>query len=81
MKYKICKLVDGNDKEWYQVKKKGWLFWRWIKVARGPLEIAYYEPLTFDTFNKAQDWLQDLKKCAEYGEKSRKIKVVECVEV
>ena len=81
MKYKICKLVDGNGKEWYQVKEKRLLFWKWIKVARGPLEIAYYEPLTFNTFSKAKEWIADLQKCSEYGKKSRKIKVVECVEV
>ena len=81
MKYKICKLIDGNGLEWYQIKQKRLFFYRWIKVARGPLEVAYYEPLTFDTFNQAQNWLQDLQKCSEHGKRSRQIKIVECVEI
>ena len=29
--YKICKFVDGNGKEWYQVKKKiFFIFWQWL---------------------------------------------------
>jgi hypothetical protein len=29
-KYKICKFVNGNNKEWYQIQKKGWLFWSYL---------------------------------------------------
>jgi hypothetical protein len=81
MKYKICKLVNGNTKTWYQIKIKGWLFWRWIKVARGPLEIAYYEPITFRTFKQAEKYVKDLQKCKEYGQRARQIKTMECVEI
>jgi hypothetical protein len=30
MKYKICKIQDGNAYEWYQVKIKGLIFWRLV---------------------------------------------------
>ena len=43
MKYKICKLVDGNGSVTYQIKTKGWLVWRWVYAAAGPL--GHYEPL------------------------------------
>jgi hypothetical protein len=73
MKYKICKFQDGNGKEWYQVKGKGWFFWKWIKVSKlnyYPYVFIYYEKLTFDFFLDAQKWVQ-----------AKQIKEVECVEV
>jgi len=79
MKYKICKLVDGNGTTTYRIKKKGWLFWRWITAASGPL--GHLEYLDFFTFEQAKKWVADLQKCSEYRKKSRKIKVMECVEV
>ena len=51
MKYKICKLVDGNGAITYQIKTKGWLFWRWVCAAAGPLD--HNEPLDFFTFEQA----------------------------
>jgi hypothetical protein len=29
-RYKICKFVNGNNEEWYQIRKKGLLFWYYI---------------------------------------------------
>ena len=79
MKYKICKLVDGNGKEWYQVKIKGWLFWHWAyysKFVGGEFVVQNFR-ITFDTFDDAQKYIEDLKKLKN----SYKIKVVECVEL
>lgn len=79
MKYKICKLQDSNGKEWYQIKKKGWLFWRWIYAAAGPL--GHYEPLDFFSFDQAINWIKQSKEVTQYYENCRNIKVLECVEV
>jgi len=81
MKYKICKLQDANGNIKYQIKKKYSLFWRWIYTARGPLEIAYYEPLWFFTFEAAKDWVQKEKAAIQYYKKSQIKKIIECVEV
>ena len=80
MKYKICKIQDGNGKISYQIKAKHWLFWKWIKVARGPLEVAYYEPLTFSSFSKAQIWLEKMIEAKTYYANSKKQQILECVE-
>lgn len=79
MKYKICKLVDGNGTTTYRIKKKGWLFWRWITAASGPL--GHLEYLDFFTFEQAENWVNECKKVTQYFKNCRKIKVVECVEV
>lgn len=79
MKYKICKLVDGNNNITYQIKKKGWLFWRWVYAAAGPL--GHYQPLDFVTFDQASNWVKQSKEVTQYYANSRNIKVVECVEV
>jgi hypothetical protein len=73
--------MDANNKIWYQVKEKRWLFWRWFKVARGPLEIAYYEPITFDSFSEAQIWLKKIIEARTYYANSKKQQILECVEV
>jgi hypothetical protein len=78
MKYKICKLVDGNGNVTYQIKKKGWLFWTWIYTV-GPSN--RYEPLNFLTFEQANNWVEESKKVTQYFKNCRRIKVVECVEV
>jgi hypothetical protein len=79
MKYKICKLVDGNGNIKYQIKEKRWLFWRWIYAAAGPL--GHYEPLDFFSFEQANNWIKQAKEVTQYFQNCRKIKVVECVEV
>ena len=79
MKYKICKLVDGNGAVTYQIKKKGWLFWSWITVATGPL--GHYEPIDFFTFEQAEKWVNESKKATQYFKNCRTIKVVECMEI
>lgn len=81
MKYKICKLQDGNDKEWYQVKKKGWLFWRWAREAKGPLEFPVYIIHRFPTFKQAKRWVEEDKEWVVGHINCQKIRVVECVEL
>lgn len=81
MKYKICKLQDGNGKEWYQVKKKVWLFWRWARCAKGPLEIPLILIHQFDTFELAQKWVEEDKEWIQGHKNCQKIKIVECVEL
>lgn len=78
MKYKICKLVDGNGVITYRIKKKGWLFWRWIRAAADPL--GHHQYLDFFTFEQANNWIKESKKVTQYYKNCRKIKVVECVE-
>ena len=81
MKYKICKLQDGNGKEWYQVKRKGWwLFWRWARYSVGPLELPLILIHRFDTFELAQKWVDENKQWIQGHKNCQKIKVVECVE-
>lgn len=77
MKYKICKLQDGNGKIYYQIKEKGWLFWRWVKVARGPLEKPYYAIISFETLDMTQSWLKDRITFVN----SKKAKVLETIDV
>lgn len=79
MKYKICKLVDGNGAVTYRIKKRGWLFWHWVTAATDPLD--YHKYLDFFTFEQANNWVSESKKATQYFKNCRKIKVVECVEV
>lgn len=77
MKYKICKLQNGNGNEWYQVKIKGWLFWRWAYRTKFVGGRICYPKLSFDTFDDAKKYIEDLKKFKN----TFKTKLVECVEV
>lgn len=80
MKYKICKMQDGNGKEWYQVKKKGWLFWRWAKYASGPLALPVYLTHHFPTFGHAQKWVDEDRQRHNTRKNANTQKVLECVE-
>lgn len=80
MKYKICKLVDGNGKEWYQIQIQGWLFnyyhadsdygnyddWVWNR-----------EPNRYSTKHLAEKAI----KALIVQENSNKIKLVDCTEI
>jgi hypothetical protein len=71
MKYKICKLIDGNGREWYQIKKKGWILWNWVCDSHFETEIE------FSTEQSAKEYIEKQLKYV----KSTKIKLLECVEV
>jgi hypothetical protein len=67
MKYKICKLVGSNGSEWYQVKKKGWLFWNWVGKCEGGLEFPLFVELRFSTFENAAKWIEQEEKWINNG--------------
>jgi hypothetical protein len=75
-KYKICKFVNGNEEEWYQVMKRGWLYWYYMYGYKGgapefsPCKVVS----TFFTIEQAQDYI---KQDISYSQKN-KIKKVEC---
>lgn len=75
-KYKICKFVNGNEEEWYQVMKRGWLYWYYMYGYKGgapefsPCKVVS----TFFTIEQAQDYI---KQDIAYSQQN-KIKKVEC---
>lgn len=75
-KYKICKFVNGNEEEWYQVMKRGWLYWYYMYGYKGgapefsPCKVVS----TFFTIEQAQDYV---KQDIAYSQQN-KIKKVEC---
>ena len=73
MKYKICKLVGWSGSEWYQVKKKGWLFWNWVGKCEGPIELPVFVELKFSTFEDAANWIEQHEKLIN----NRKPKILE----
>lgn len=75
-KYKICKFVDGNGHEWYQILKKGWLFWSYMWAYRdGAPEFSPPKTiLKFYTIEKAKEYIQDV----EVVNRTSQIKKVEC---
>jgi hypothetical protein len=71
-KYKICKFVNKNNEEWYQVLKRGWVFWHYMSsYARGgPLR-------NIDRLSSIEQAQKHIKEDIEY--KKRGItKKVEC---
>ena len=78
-KYKICKFVNGNGDEWYQIKKKGWFFWSYLSSYEyiGPLDFPPLKTiLRFETIEKASEHIEMIKKI----KKSWQIKKVECID-
>lgn len=75
-KYKICKFVNGNGYEWYQVMKKGWFFWHYISAYKGgaPEFSPRKIPIIFDTIEHAKKHIQD----EEVVNRTSQIKKVEC---
>jgi hypothetical protein len=75
-KYKICKFVNGNEEEWYQVMKRGWLYWYYMYGYKGgapefsPCKVVS----TFFTIEQAQDYIKQDISCSQ----KNKIKKVEC---
>jgi hypothetical protein len=78
-KYKICKFVNGNGEEWYQIQKKGWFFWSYLSSYKyiGPLDFPPLKTiLSFETMEKASEHIEMIKKI----KKSWQIKKVECID-
>jgi hypothetical protein len=73
-KYKICKFVDGNGKEWYQVKKKVfWIFWQLL----GEVKIfpsGRIVPRKIEKFAEVKKHIEEDK----WFDRSQKIKKIEC---
>jgi hypothetical protein len=71
-KYKICKFVNDNDEEWYQILKKGWLFWSYMSsyTGVGPLR-------TIDKFSNIEQAQKHINDDIKY-DKRKIIKKVEC---
>jgi len=71
-KYKICKFVDGNGKEWHQVKKKGWLFWRYLdtfeKIGLRSCRVI----LKFSNIEEANKYIEE-DKCSDRSWQTKKV--------
>jgi hypothetical protein len=76
IKYKICKFVNGNGEEWYQIKKKGWIFWSYVSSYKGGA--PEFSPLRtiekFYSMEQVQKFIKDDIECS----KRDIIKKVEC---
>jgi hypothetical protein len=80
-KYKICKFVNGNGREWYQIRKKGYFFWHYLFSYKymGPLDFPPLKTvLKFDSFDEAEKYVKMTKDTDEYVRKNRTVKKVEC---
>lgn len=79
MKYKICKFQDANGNEWYQIKVKWWIFWYNYETSNyGNCDCAFWE-FVGDRFSSNEDAQQRIDELIT-EDKSRKIKLLECVE-
>jgi len=75
-KYKICKFVDGNGHEWYQIQKRYWFFWDYLCGYKGgaPEFSPRRIPLKFYS-------MEEVDKCIKLEEiqnNQLQIKKVEC---
>jgi hypothetical protein len=80
MKYKICKFKDANNKEWYQIKVKWWIFWyNYEAPTYGNYDCSFWELYgdRFDTEELAQKKVKELIK----SDKAGQIQLLECMEV
>jgi hypothetical protein len=80
-KYKICKFVNGNDKEWYQIQKRGWLFWSYLSSYQyiGPLDFPPLKTiLKFDHIDKAKKYIDMKQDTERYVKNNNFVKRVEC---
>jgi hypothetical protein len=74
-KYRICKFVNGNGEEWYQVKKRVLLFWYWAFAyeyfgAGGMIRNTH----KFFTIEQAQKYIEDDIRYIRRGQ----VKKAEC---
>ena len=60
-KYKICKFVNGAGEEWYQILKKGWIFWYYMSsyTGVGPLR-------TIDKFSNIEQAQKHIEEDIKY---------------
>lgn len=80
MKYKICKFQDDNGKEWYQIKIKWLIFWyNYEKITFSNYYYGFWE-FVGDRFDSKEDAQQIINQLI-MEDKSKKIKLLECVEV
>jgi hypothetical protein len=80
VKYKICKFKDANNKEWYQIKVKWWIFWyNYETPDYGNYDCSFWELEgdRFDTEELAQKKVKELIR----SDKAGQIQLLECVEV
>jgi hypothetical protein len=75
-KYKICKFTNGIGEEWYQIQKRGLLFWYYVWAYKGgapefsPRKVI----MKFYTIEQAQGYIKEHIQYEQQG----KIKKVEC---
>lgn len=80
MKYKICKFQDDNGKEWYQIKIKWLIFWyNYEKITFSNYDYCFWQ-FVGDRFDSKEDAQQKINQLIMEN-KSKKIKLLECVEV
>lgn len=80
-KYKICKFVNGNGEEWYQIKKKFLFFWYYLSsyTSIGPLDFPPLKTiLKFDSLDKAKKYAKEDQETDEHERKRDTIKKLEC---
>ena len=72
MKYRVCKMADGNGDEWYQVQSSRYgLFWKWdcswpwVSMDSFDLRLSpkhkYQSPRRFDTIEDARHHIGELR--------------------
>jgi len=79
MKYKICKFKDANNKEWYQIKIKWWIFWyNYEALTYSNYDCSFWELKgdKFDTEELAQKKVKELI----IDDKAGQIQLLGCVE-
>lgn len=82
MKYKICKIQDGNNKINYTVQEKKWYGWKNINIYHQTgLGQGHYEIMSFFTFEQAKEWVDRTIANTNWIKKAKQKRVVECVEV
>ena len=60
-KYRICKFINGNGEEWYQIRKKCLFFWYYLWAYKGGF--PQFSPrkiiLKFYTIEQAQQYIKE----------------------
>jgi len=80
-RYKICRFVNGNGKEWYQIQKKGWLFWSYLSEYEwfGSPEVPPIKrTLKFESVDKTKKYINMLQDTERYVKNNKMTKKVEC---
>lgn len=79
MRYRICKMTNGNNRIWYKIQEKKWWHWNWkdIKIYNR----GYYEILSFVSFEKAKEWVDVEIANNDWIKKAKQEKVLERVEI